>query len=155
LLSRLLTLPSDRNHELETDIMVDQLFDTFRKASESSLHMQQELFKQWARQWGSVAPQEGASSDIGRTAQKRWVALGVELLDKHRESLDATYKSGIALIEQSFNTSEAKSPDDYRRLTEELWRKLFETYKSQSEAQLNAFQRWSTKSAEAVQDAHA
>jgi hypothetical protein len=135
--------------------MVDQLFDNFRKASESSLQMQQELFKQWTQQWTSVVPQAGASSDGGRTVQKRWVALGVELLNKHRESLDATYKSGIQLIEQSFGASEAKSPDDYRRLTEELWAKLFETYKSQSEAQFNAFQDWTAKSAEAAQDARA
>jgi hypothetical protein len=135
--------------------MVDQLFDNFRKASESSLQMQQELFKQWTQQLGSVAPGAGASSDVGRTVQKRWVALGVELLNKHRESLDATYKSGIQIIEQSFGASEAKSPDDYRRLTEELWGKLFETYKSQTQAQFNAFQDWSAKSAEAAQDARA
>lgn len=135
--------------------MVDQLFDNFRKASESSLQMQQELFKQWAQQWGSGAPQAGASSDVGRTVQKRWVELGVELLNKHRESLDATYRSGIQIIEQSFGASEAKSPDDYRHLTEELWRKLFETYKSQTEAQFNAFQHWSAKSAEAAQEARA
>jgi hypothetical protein len=136
--------------------MVDQLFDNFRKASESSLQMQQELFKQWTQQWSSAAPgAAGASSDVGRTVQKRWAALGVELLNKHRESLDETYKSGIQIIEQSFRSSEAKSADDYRRLTEELWRKLFETYKSQTEAQFNAFQQWSAKSAEAAQDASA
>jgi hypothetical protein len=136
--------------------MVDQLLDNFRKASESSLQMQQELFKQWTKQWSSVVPQPAdASSDAGRTAQKRWVALGVELINKHRESLDAAYRSGIEIIEQSVGTSEAKSPEDYRRLTEELWRKLFETYKSQTEAQFNAFQDWSTKSAEAGQDARA
>ena len=30
--------------------MLDQLFDTFRKASESSLHMQQDMFKYWTQQ---------------------------------------------------------------------------------------------------------
>jgi len=36
---------------------------------------------------------------------------------------------------------------------EELWHKLFDTYKRQTEAQLDAFKTWSTKSAEAIRDA--
>ena len=79
--------------------------------------------------------------------------MGLELLNKHRASLDATYAAGIQLIEQSFRAAEAKSPDEYRRLTEELWRKLFDTYQNQTEAQFDAFKDWSTKSAEAVRDA--
>ena len=134
--------------------MVEQLFDSFRKASESSLQMQQEMLKHWTQQWTTVTPQAtSVSSDAVHNAQKRWLALGVELLDKHRASLDSTYAAGIELIEQTFHTSEAKSPDDYRRLTEELWRKLFETYKTQSETQWDAFQQWSAKSAEATRDA--
>ena len=135
--------------------MVDQIFDSFRKASESSLQMQQEMFKHWTQSWGAVPQATTASGDAARNAQKRWIELGVELLDKHRASLDSTYAAGIQLIEQAFHTTEAKSPDDYRRLAEELWRKLFDTYKTQSEAQWNAFQQWSTKSAEVVRDARA
>ena len=134
--------------------MDDQLFDTFRKASESSLQMQQEILKHWTERWASSASQApNASSEASQHVQKRWLALGVELLNKHRASLDGTYSAGIQLIEQSFGTAEAKSPEEYRRLTEDLWRKLFDTYKSQAEAQFDAFKNWSTKSAEAVQDA--
>jgi hypothetical protein len=138
--------------------MDDQLFDSFRKASESSLQMQQEMLKQWTERWAASAPQApNAASDASQQAQKRWLALGLELLEKHRASLDSTYAAGIQLIGQSFRAldakSSAKSSDEYRRLTEELWRKLFDTYKSQTEAQFDAFKTWSTKSAEAVQDA--
>ncbi|HTB61922.1 MAG TPA: hypothetical protein VLC06_28875 [Polyangia bacterium] len=134
--------------------MDDQLFDSFRKASESSLQMQQEMLKQWTERWAASAAQApNAASDASQQAQKRWLALGLELLEKHRASLDSTYAAGIQLIAQSFRTTEAKSSDEYRRLTEDLWRKLFDTYKSQTEAQFDAFKTWSTKSAEAVQDA--
>ena len=125
--------------------MDDQLFDTFRKASESSLQMQQEILKHWTERL--------AGSEASQHVQKRWLALGLELLNKHRASLDGTYAAGIQLIEQSFGAAEAKSPEEYRRLTEDLWRKLFDTYKSQAKAQFDAFRSWSTKSAEAVQDA--
>jgi hypothetical protein len=135
--------------------MVDQIFDSFRKASESSLQMQQEMLRYWTDRWGAVPTATVASGDAARNVQKRWVELGVELLDKHRASLDSTYSAGIQLIEQAFRATDARSPDDYRRLSEELWRKLFETYKSQSEAQWSAFQQWSAKSAEAVRDVRA
>ena len=134
--------------------MDDQLFDSFRKASESSLQMQQELLKQWTERWAASASQApNAAGEASQQAQKRWLALGIELLEKHRASLDSTYAAGIQLIAQSFRTAEAKSSDEYRRLTEDLWRKLFDTYKRQTEAQFDAFKTWSTKSAEAVQDA--
>jgi hypothetical protein len=134
--------------------MFDQMFDTFRKASESALQMQQEMLKNWTQQW-MAAPTKATSgsADWGRTFQKRWVELGVELLNKHREALDSTYRTGIDVIEQSFRTSEARSPDEYRAMLEDLWRKLFETFKAQAESQFHDFQTWSTKSAEIVQDA--
>jgi hypothetical protein len=116
--------------------------------------MQQEMLKQWTERWtGSASQAQNASAEASQNLQKRWLALGVELLNKHRASLDSTYAAGIQLIEQSFGAAEAKSPEEYRRLTEELWRRLFDTYKSQAEAQFEAFKNWSTKSAEAVHDA--
>jgi hypothetical protein len=133
--------------------MDDQLFDTFRKASESSLQMQQEVLKHWTERWaGSASQTQPPSSEANQQLKKRWLALGIELLNKHRASLDETYGAGIQLIEQSFGAAEAKSPEEYRRLTEDLWRKLFDTYKNQAEAQFDAFKNWSTKSAEAVHD---
>jgi len=137
------------------DAMMDQFFDNFRKASESSLQIQQEFLKQWTQPWLSGGPfgSAGAAGDAGRNVQRRWIELGVDLLNKHRQSVDATYAAGIQLIEQTFRVSDAKSPEDYRHVMEDLWRKLFDTFKTQSEAQFSAFQHWSQKSAEAVQDA--
>ena len=133
--------------------MMDQFFENFRKASESSLQIQQEFFKQWTQPWLSGGPfANGTAGDAGRNFQRRWVELSVDLLNKHRQSIDSTYAAGIQIIEQTFRASDAKSPDDYRHLMEDLWRKLFDTFKTQSEAQFSAFQQWSQKSAEAVQD---
>jgi hypothetical protein len=134
--------------------MVDQLFDNFRKASESSMQMQQEFFKQWTQPWLSGGPfAASAPGEAGRNLQRRWVELSVDMLNKHRQSLDSTYAAGIQIIEQTLRASDAKSPEDYRHMTEDLWRKLFETFKSQSEAHFSAFQHFSQKSAEVVQDA--
>ena len=136
--------------------MFDQLFENFRKASESSLQMQQDLFKNFTQQWASGAPSTGgASTEWNRDQQKRSLETALELLNKHREALDSAYKSGIAVVEQTFRLSEAKSQEDYRRMVEELWRKLFETVRDQSETQFKEFQRWSEKTAEMAQNAQA
>ncbi len=134
--------------------MDNPILESFRKVSESSLQMQQQMLKQWTDGWtGSAAQAQNASGEASQNVQRRWLALGLDLLNKHRASLDSTYAAGIQLIEQSFGAAEAKSPEEYRRMTEELWRKLFDTYKSQTEAQFEAFKNWSTRSAEAMQDA--
>jgi hypothetical protein len=137
--------------------MFDQLIDGVRKASESSLQMQQEMFKHWTRLFTGpaqeVGAQAGAQAEWGQTSQKRWLELGVEMLNRHREAVDSIYKSGIQLIEQTFHVTEAKSPDDYRRMVEDLWRKLFDLQKEQSESQFRDFQTFYEKSASLVQDA--
>jgi hypothetical protein len=122
--------------------MLDQMFDNFRKASESSLQMQQELFKQWTQQWPSMPLNAaGVSADWVRTFQKRWIEFATDSLSKHRESLDSMYRSSIQVIEQTCRLSEAKTPDDYRRMVEELWRKMFTVCKDQSESQLRGIQK--------------
>jgi hypothetical protein len=135
--------------------MFDQLIDGVRKASESSLQMQQEMFKHWTRLFsgpgGADAGVRGV--DWGRGSQKRWLELGVEMLNRHREAVDAIYKSGIQIIEQTFQVSEAKSAEEYRRMVEDLWRKLFDLQKEQSESQFRDFQTFYEKSAALVQDA--
>ena len=65
------------------------------------------------------------------------------------------YRAGIALIESTFSVADAKSPEDYRRNVEEIWRKLFDLQKQQSESQLRDFQTFYEKSAALVQDARA
>lgn len=133
--------------------MIDQLFETFRKASETSLQAQQEMFKQWVQQWPPLAG-AGVPTDWSE-AQKRWLDSTKETLGKQRALLDATYKSGMEVIEQTFRLSGAKSPEEYRRLVEELWRKLSDTFKAQTESQLREFQAAGEKWAEKAQNAKA
>jgi hypothetical protein len=122
--------------------MLDQMFETFRKASESSLQMQQEMFKQWAQQWPSMPLNAaGVSTEWVLTFQKHWVEFVTDSLNKHRESVDSMYKAGIQVIEETCHLSEAKTPDEYRRMVEDLWRKLITIYKDQSESQLRDFQK--------------
>jgi hypothetical protein len=126
--------------------MFDQLFEGFRKASESSLEAQQEMFKQWVLQL-PAAPLNAArvSGDKSVAFQKRWTEVATEALNRHRELLDATYKSGIELIEQAIHVTDAKSPDDFRRLLDELWRKLSDIVKERSESHFRELQKFTDR----------
>jgi len=133
--------------------MFEQLFDSFRKASEATLQAQQDLFRQWTQKWpiASFTNSNGSSSEWSEV-QKQWLDSTTEALNKHREALDSTYRSGIQLIEQSFGVSEARSPEDYRRMVEELWRKLSDTVKTQSETQFSGFRKATEKWIEMAQN---
>jgi hypothetical protein len=129
--------------------MFDILFEAFRKASESSVQMPMDIYKNWTKQMMSIQPNAtGASIEWSKAFQKRWAEFAIEGLHKHRESLDTTFRSGIQLIEQTFRVSDAKSSEDYQRIGEELWRKLLEVVKDQSESQFREFQTWASKSIE-------
>jgi hypothetical protein len=87
--------------------MLAQLLERFRKVSESSLQAGQEVFKQWLQQ---AQPQAlGAASsprEWTQAFQKRWAESATEALNKQRQLVDATYQSGIELIEQTFRVSD-------------------------------------------------
>jgi len=121
--------------------MFAQLFESFRRASEVTLQAQQDVFRQWVQQWPSMPMNTpGTSTEWSEAAQKRWAESTKDTLNKRRELFDSTYRSGIEVIEQSFRVGEAKSPEEYRRLVEELWQKLSDNFKNQSEAQFREFQ---------------
>ena len=136
--------------------MSDQLFDTYRKASESWMQMQQDLFRNVGQPSFFTPPQGMAGGpDWARNAQKRWSDLAAEMLNRQRESVDALFKSLIHVVEQASRISEAKSSEDYRRATEEIWASGFESVKNHSEAQFRDAQTFAGKSMEIVQNGQA
>jgi hypothetical protein len=127
--------------------MLATAFEEFRKASESSLQAQHDLFRQWGQQWLSSIS-SATASDWGKAAQKRWAELAVEALKKQRQALDSLYQSSIDLVEGSARVAEVKSPQDLGQMAEDFWRRSFDTLKGQSETQFREFQSWLEKSFE-------
>jgi hypothetical protein len=125
--------------------MFDQVFDSFRRATETTLQAQQDLFRQWMSQWPMfpMAPGEAAGGTVNedvRNLKKQWTDSVTALLTKHCETLDSQYRAGIKTFEEALRTAEAKNPEEFRRLTEELWRKSFEVLKQTIENQIHDFQ---------------
>lgn len=122
--------------------MFAQLFDSFRRASEATLQAQQDVFRQWVQQWPAVpGNSHGSAGEWSEAMQKRWMDSTKDFFNKQRELLDSTYRSGVDVIEQGFRVTDAKSPEEYRRLMEEMWGKLSDTFKQQSESQFREFQK--------------
>jgi hypothetical protein len=136
--------------------MYDQFFEAYRRASESWLQIHQDVFKTGMSQMLSSTPgAAGAASDLNRDLQQRWLELVVEILNRHRESLDTTYKSIIHMLEQTRRMADARTPDEYRRVVEDMWRKWFDSVKSQSETQFRDVQNWAGRSLELVHTSQA
>jgi hypothetical protein len=121
--------------------MFEDIFEGYRKAVESSFTIQQEMYRRWMNGWPVKPPDVKAGVDQGsvveqvRSYQKQWSKTLAETLDKHRVALDRQYKSGIDAIASAFLTTEAKTPEEYWRLTQEFWRKSIDSYKTAFEAQ--------------------
>jgi hypothetical protein len=129
--------------------MLDQLFEISRKAAESSLQMQQAMFKQLTQNMLSTSPVAvGISADWGGSMRKQWITGTIEALNKQREAIDTAYRAGMQMIEQAARASEAKSAEEAVRAIEELWRKVFDGYKGQAEAQFREYQTWAAKAFE-------
>jgi hypothetical protein len=138
--------------------MFDMILENYRKATESTLKLQQDMLRNWTMQWpqtfgaqmfglpmmGGPAPTSAMPGSAWleqmSSAQKKWAETVTDMLNKHRESLDAQYKAGIRTIEEAFKVSEAKDPAQFRRLTEELWRQSFDCLKTVAESQMRDVQ---------------
>ncbi len=121
--------------------MFEQIFDEYRKAVDSSFKVQHEMYRQWMNGWPVKPPDVAKSVDRGmikeqiRCYQKKWSQTLAETMEKHREVLNEQYKSGIDAIASVFRMTEAKTSEEYWRLTQEFWRKSIDSYKKTFETQ--------------------
>ncbi len=121
--------------------MFEEIFDEYRKAVDSSFKMQQEMYRQWMNGWPVKPPDVATVSDRGvikdqiRSYQQEWSQTLAETMEKHRAALNQQYMSGIDAIASAFSMTDAKTPEEYWRLTQEFWRKSIDSYKKTFETQ--------------------
>jgi hypothetical protein len=139
------TKRTDGKRLLEEPAMFEPVFESLRKATETGLQMQQEMFKKWAGLWPGVPPSQPAWNEQFEKYQKKWTELLNETLRKRRETLEAQFKSGMKNIEETFRVAEARDFEELRSKTLELWQKTFDSLRQTYEAQIQDFQLLSSK----------
>jgi len=123
--------------------MFDQILENYRRATESTILFQQMMLRNWTEHWPQTfgVPMPAASwPEQVHSAQKKLGETVTEMLNQHRETLDAQYRAGITAIEDAFRVAEAKDPEQFRKLTEELWRHSYECLKNLAESQMRDLQ---------------
>ncbi len=125
--------------------MFEPVFETLRKTTETSLQMQQEMFKKWVALWPGMVPQT-SWGEQAQKFQKKWAETVSEMVKKQNELLETQFKVGLQNLEDSLRLAEAKDVEEMRGKTLELWRKTFDCLRQTFDAQMREFQtaasRW-------------
>src|SRR5262249_54300419 len=109
--------------------MFDPVFESLRKATETTVQMQQEMFKKFASLWPGVPGSQPAWTEQMQKFQKKWNEVFEETLKKQRDALETQFRAGLRNIEEAFRLAEAKDFEELRTKTLELWQKTFDALK--------------------------
>jgi hypothetical protein len=120
-------------------IMFEDVLENLRKATESTIQVQQEMYKKWVGLWPGVASQP-AWGEPSQRFQKKWAEIVGELVKKQREILETQFSAGLRNIEEAFHLAEARNPEELRAKSIELWQKSFDCLRQAYEAQVRDFQ---------------
>jgi hypothetical protein len=127
--------------------MFEQVFDSLQKATESSVKLQQEMFQKWLEVFPSATSTLPSPTDAVTDWRKKWVETASEMLGRQKELVDKNYDAGIKALQDVFEVTEAKSPQEYQEKVVELYQKSFDSLRQLSEAQLSEFkvamEKWS------------
>jgi len=119
--------------------MFEQVFEAVRKATDSAIVMQQELFNKWISLWPGVPASLSAVGEPPKF-QKKWLEAVAESIKKQRGILETQFSTGLQSIEDAFHLAEAKDPEELRAKTVALWQKIFDCLRQTQEAQMRDFQ---------------
>jgi hypothetical protein len=120
--------------------MFEQVFENMRLATESSIQLQQEMFKKWVGAWSGVPVAPDGGADKLKQAQEKWMEFTTDLVKKERETLESQFSAGLKCIEEAFHLAEAKEPRELRAKTIELWQQSIDCMRQAYEVQMRDFQ---------------
>ncbi len=123
--------------------MYDQVFESLRKATEAGVQVQHELFRKWISLWPGVpaaAPLWGEQAQQFQQIQRQSAEIVRDLLQRQREGMEASFKTGLQTVEKAFQLGEVKTVGELRARTVELWHKCFDGLRQACEVPLRECQ---------------
>lgn len=120
--------------------LFEQAFDNVRKAAESNVEMQQEMFRKWNTSWPGFPQPQTAWVERLQKFQKAWAKTAKELLSRHREVLDEQYGLAQQSLEEAFKLAQASDPEEGGKRCEALCRKSLEVLRETGELHVKELQ---------------
>ncbi len=126
--------------------MFDQVYENMQKAANTTLHMQQEMFRRWLELWSTQSPTPTPGMQHFQQFQENWVQTTKNLLQQQQESLEKQFQAGMKNIETAFEAAKDTDLDELRKKNLELWKKNFDclqlTYETQLKDMQNLVSKW-------------
>jgi hypothetical protein len=137
--------PRGADHLMEEPVMFDPVFESMRKATETTIQMQQDLFKKWVSLYPGAGMPPFPWGEQAQKFHKKWAEIVTESMARQREVLEAQYNAGMKNLEAAFAVASAKDPEELKAKTRELWQKSFDCLRQSFEAQAKEFQASAAK----------
>jgi len=121
--------------------MFEQVVESLRKATEANLAIQQEMIRKWIGLWPTNPVLNGGGVEQVQRDQKQWADFIQEVLRRQREATQAQFRTGLDVIDKTFQFAEVKTPEEMRTRTMELWRQCFEALRQSADVQAREYQQ--------------
>lgn len=123
----------------------EEFFQNIRKAAEANLKLQQEAYSQWTSLWPGMPTQQNAWINQIQGFRKQLTQTVSDLARKQRDVVERQYQAALESLDAALNISDASTPEEFRRRSEQLVRKTLECVREVSESQIRGFQEAITK----------
>jgi hypothetical protein len=120
--------------------MFDPVFESMRKATETTIQLQQDLFKKWVSLYPEAMVPPLPCGEQAQKFYKKWAEVVTESLARQRGVLEAQCHAGLKNLEAAFAVASAKDPEELKARTRELWQKSFDCLRLALEAQAKEYQ---------------
>jgi predicted CopG family antitoxin len=124
--------------------MFEQVVENLCKVTDSTIQMQQDVFKKLVSLWPTV-PSTSAAIAEPLALQKKGLEIVGEIFKKECETLETQFSAGLRNIEEAFHLVKAKDPEEFRSKSLELWQKGFEAIRETSTIQIRDLQSAAAK----------
>jgi hypothetical protein len=135
--------------------MFDKVIESLRTATEQTVQLQQEMFKKWVSLFPSLPDASNPWTGQAQQFQKKWAETVKDLLKRQRETAETQFAAGLQNIEKTFQLCDAKTAEELRAKTSELWQQCFNSIRQAFEAQLRDCQTAMVKCVELMTKAEA
>ncbi|MCC6491810.1 MAG: hypothetical protein IT424_02190 [Pirellulales bacterium] len=137
---------SEVKEKSDGSAVLEEVFQNIRKAAETNLRLQQELLSQFSSLWPAAPAPQTAMMNRLQQFRSKWVETVSGLARKHREVMDRQYNAAIESLDAALAVTDAGSPEELRRRSEQFCRKTLDCVREVTETQVqeiqNAVAKW-------------